>query len=125
MFFNLDSDFLSRGLHLLTVLFTYLIITFMSALVLKKGLKIMSRLSNKYLILVPIINIILNVIYITNQYFDFFTELDLVGNYFSLLKLDNDNIFCVTPYLWIFNVGKFYGINLCSICDQHRGRKKY
>ena len=52
----------------------------------------MSRLSNKYLILVPIINIILNLIYITNQYFDFFTELDLIGNYFSLLKLDNDNI---------------------------------
>ena len=52
----------------------------------------MSRLSNKYLILVPIINIIINVIYITNQYFDFFTELDLIGHYFSLLKLDNDNI---------------------------------
>lgn len=92
-YFDLDSNFLSRGLHLLTVLFTYLIITFISNLILKKGLKVMSGLSNKYLILVPLINIILNFIYITNQYFDFFTELDLIGHYFSILKLDNENIF--------------------------------
>ena len=91
LYFDLGSDFLSRGIHLLTVMFTYLIVTFIIGLTLKKGLKTMSKLSNKFLILVPIINIILNVIYITNQYFDFFTELDLVGNYFSLIKLDDEN----------------------------------
>ena len=92
LYFKLGSDFLSRGTHLLTIMFTYLIVTFIIALILKKGLKIMSRLSNKYLIVVPIINIIINLIYITNQYFDFFTELDLIGNYFKLLKLENENI---------------------------------
>lgn len=30
-------------------------------------------------------------VYITNQYFDFFTDLDLIGNYFSLIKLDDEN----------------------------------
>ena len=99
LYFDLGSEFLSRGLHILTILFSYLIITFISALVLKKGSKSISKLSNKYLILVPVINIIINMIYITNQYFDFFTELDAVGNYFSLIKLDNNNTF-VSHYIF-------------------------
>lgn len=99
LYFDLGSDFLSRGLHLLIVLFTYLIVTFIITLTLKKGLKIMSRLSNRYLIIVPLINIILNLVYIINQYFDFFSELDLIGNYFSILKLEDENV-VVSHYIF-------------------------
>jgi len=93
LYFDLGSDFLSRGSYVLFVMITYLMITFIIALFLKKSLKVMSKLSNNYLILLPIINMILNVIYITNQYFDFFKELDIVGKYFSLLRLDDDSNF--------------------------------
>lgn len=91
---GLDDNFLVSMKHLIIILFAYLLITFLTYLFYDESYRSVGIMSNKTLLFVPFFNIIITIIYFTNFYTNVFEEIDMVGPYFKLIKLDtNFNIF--------------------------------